>query len=197
MSFLTLLTIILVAIWCISELGISIISIINRLRGYSKSADRNSYFIVWFSTIPPIIFEYLVRIHPELINGVGDYSSIQPIIGYLGCIVLGLGITIRVIAVTTLRKQFTTKVTISDNQKMVDTGIYGIIRHPAYLGHLLSLLGIGIILGNWIGLLLLIILPFAGIYYRITVEERALLLHFGLAYNTYIGRTKKLIPGIW
>jgi protein-S-isoprenylcysteine O-methyltransferase len=72
-----------------------------------------------------------------------------------------------------------------------------IIRYPAYLGHLASLLGIGLVFGNWVGLTALVVLPLAGILYRIHVEERALLEYFGSAYQAYASRTKRLLPGIW
>ena len=100
-------------------------------------------------------------------------------------------------AVATLKKQFTVKVSIVEKHEIVKTGIYGIIRHPAYLGHLASLLGIGLVLGNWVGLTALVVLPLAGILYRIHVEERALLRYFGPAYQAYASRTKRLLPGIW
>jgi protein-S-isoprenylcysteine O-methyltransferase Ste14 len=103
----------------------------------------------------------------------------------------------RLVAVATLKRRFTVKVSIIEKHEIVDTGIYGVIRHPAYLGHLVSLLGIGLILGNWVGLSALVVLPLAGILYRIHVEERALLRYFGPAYQAYINRTKRLLPGIW
>jgi protein-S-isoprenylcysteine O-methyltransferase Ste14 len=197
MTTLNLLSITMIAIWCFSEIVISLISIINRIRGFSKDADRYSYIIVWLSTIPPIVFEYLVRVRPNLLNGMGDLSFISPMIGYLGCLVLCFGITIRLMAVATLRQQFTLKVSITKIHKIIHTGIYGVIRHPAYLGHIISLIGIGFILGNWVGLIAIIFLPLAGVLYRINVEERALLQNFGPEYQTYIDKTKKLFPGIW
>jgi len=111
--------------------------------------------------------------------------------------VLAFGITIRLVAVATLQRYFTVSVSILEKHEIVDTGIYGLIRHPAYLGHLASLLGIGLILGNWVGLLALVLLPLAGILYRIRVEERVLLLYFGASYQAYANRTKRLLPGIW
>jgi protein-S-isoprenylcysteine O-methyltransferase Ste14 len=197
MKLLKYLSITLFAIWCISEIVISLISLRNRSRDLSEGADRYSYFIVWFSTVPPIAFEYLIHAHPNFANGIGSLSSLFPILGYLGCLMMAFGITIRLVAVATLKRRFTVKVSIIEKHEIVDTGIYGVIRHPAYLGHLVSLLGIGLILGNWVGLSALVVLPLAGILYRIHVEERVLLRYFGPAYQAYINRTKRLLPGIW
>jgi protein-S-isoprenylcysteine O-methyltransferase Ste14 len=197
MEILEYLSITLFVIWCGSEIMIGLLSLRNRSRDLSEGADRLSYFIIWFSTVPPIGLEYVLRAHPTFANGFGSFSTRFLLLGYLGCLALAFGITVRLVAVATLKKQFTLKVSIFEKHEMVDTGIYGIIRHPAYLGHLASLLGIGLVLGNWVGLAALVLLPLAGILYRIHVEERALLHHFGLAYQEYSSRTKKLLPGIW
>jgi protein-S-isoprenylcysteine O-methyltransferase Ste14 len=183
--------------WCISEILIALISFGNRSGNLTAGVDRYSHFIVWFSTVLPIIFAYLIQRHVILANGFGSLSTLFPLPGYLGCFVLLLGITIRLAAVATLKRQFTVKVSILEKHEIVDTGIYGIIRHPAYLGYLASLLGIGLLLGNWVGLAALVLLPLGGILYRIHVEEGALLRHFGPAYQDYADRTKRLLPRIW
>jgi protein-S-isoprenylcysteine O-methyltransferase len=197
MEFLRYLSITVFAIWCVSEIVISLISNINKSRVPSTGADRFSFFIVWLSTIPPILFAYLIQKHSIFSNGFGSFSTLFPFLGYLGCLFIAFGVIIRLMAVNTLKKQFTVKVSIIERHKIVKKGIYRIIRHPAYLGYLASLLGIGLILGNWVGLTALVVLPLAGILYRIHVEESALLRYFGTAYQVYASRTKRLLPGIW
>jgi protein-S-isoprenylcysteine O-methyltransferase Ste14 len=197
MSILGYLSITLFTLWCLSEIVIGLISLRNRSRGLSAGADRFSYLIVWFSTVPLIGLEYVLRVHPTFANGFGSLATLFPLLGYLGCLVLALGITIRLVAVATLQRYFTVSVSILEQHEIVETGIYSLIRHPAYLGHLVSLLGIGLVLGNWVGLAALVLLPLAGILYRIQVEERALLRYFGAAYQAYVDRTKRLLPGIW
>jgi protein-S-isoprenylcysteine O-methyltransferase len=197
MGFLRYLTITLFVMWCVSEIVISFINGINRSRVSSTGADKFSFFIVWLSTIPPILFAYLIQKHSIFSNGFGSFSTLFPFLGYLGCFFIASGITIRLMAVATLKQQFTTKVSIIEKHEIVETGIYKIIRHPAYLGYLASLLGIGLVLGNWVGLMALVMLPLAGILYRIHVEESVLLAHFGPAYQEYVNRTKRLLPKIW
>jgi protein-S-isoprenylcysteine O-methyltransferase Ste14 len=116
---------------------------------------------------------------------------------YLGCLFIAFGVTIRLIAVTTLKQQFTSKVSIIEGHKIVETGIYMLIRHPAYLGYLAVMLGTGLVLGNWVGLTALMVLPLLGILYRIYVEESVLLGYFGSGYQEYANRTKRLLPRIW
>jgi protein-S-isoprenylcysteine O-methyltransferase Ste14 len=83
-----------------------------------------------------------------------------------------------------------------EGHKIIDKGLYGIIRHPSYLGSLVTFAGLGLALENWLSLLVLLALPVAATLYRISVEEKALLDHFGSAYRDYMRRTKRLIPGI-
>lgn len=153
--------------------------------------------MVWLSIMLPILFAVPIWKRAIFANGFGSFSTLSTLLGYLGCLFLVFGITIRVMAVAVLNRQFTVQVSIVEQHKIVDTGIYGIIRHPAYLGLLMSMLGIGLVSGNWISLAAFAVLPFVGILYRIHVEERALLSHFGPAYQAYAGRTKRLLPGIW
>lgn len=197
MDFLRYLTITFFVIWCISEIVFSLISAINKSTISSTRADKFSFHIVWLATIPPILFAYLIQKHSILSNEFGNSSTLFPFLGYLGCLFIAFGVTIRIMAVITLKQQFTTKVSIIEGHKIVETGIYRIIRHPAYLGYLVSLFGIGLVLGNWVGLAALVVLPLLGILYRIHVEEGILLDYFGSAYQEYANRTKRLLPGIW
>jgi len=107
-----------------------------------------------------------------------------------------VGICVRWIAAATLGRQFTIDVAIVTEHQIVDKGLYRTIRHPAYLGTLVTLWGLGLALENWLCLLILFALPLAGHLYRISVEERALVEHFGSAYSDYMKRTKRLIPGV-
>ena len=195
MAIVDRLTTALLTIWGVTEIVISLISFRNRPKASSGGADRFSHFAVWLATIPPLFFAALMR--ARFAHGFGSLSPLFPALGYLGCLALTLGITLRVIAVATLKKQFTVRVAIVEHHQIVDTGIYGIIRHPSYLGHLASLLGMGLLSENWISLIVSIILPVAAILYRIHVEEAALVRHFGPAYQVYARRTKRLLPGIW
>jgi protein-S-isoprenylcysteine O-methyltransferase Ste14 len=197
MVFLDYLTITVFVAWCVSELVIGLLNLRNRSRNLSAGADRFSYFIVWFSTVPPIGLAYLIRTHRIFANGFGSLSILFPLLGYLGCLMMVVGITLRQVAVATLKRQFTLRVAILENHEIVETGIYGLIQHPAYLGHLVALVGIGLVLGNWVSLTALVVLPLAGLCYRIRVEESALERYFGSAYHEYARRTKRLLPGIW
>ncbi len=85
---------------------------------------------------------------------------------------------------------------VQENQKVVDTGLYGIVRHPMYAVTLWLFLSIPIVLGSWWSLLCF--LPYISvIVVRILNEEK--ILEAGLkGYAAYKKRVKyRLFPFIW
>ena len=82
------------------------------------------------------------------------------------------------------------------NQTLVDTGIYGRVRHPMYLGHLFFLIGMSLWLESYTGLLL-VPLVFAPVIARILIEEKTLLETLP-GYGGYRARVPfRLIPFVW
>lgn len=80
---------------------------------------------------------------------------------------------------------------------MVQSGPYRLIRHPSYLGGLISMLGLGLALGSWAAVALVVGLPLAGYLYRMQVEEQALVEGIGEPYREYMRHTKRLIPFVY
>lgn len=87
-------------------------------------------------------------------------------------------------------------VEIQENQKLIDTGLYGIVRHPMYTATILLSLAIPLVLGSWISFGLMLCYP-AIIVRRIHGEEA--LLKAGLpGYAEYMSRVRwRLIPHLW
>lgn len=87
-------------------------------------------------------------------------------------------------------------VEVQENQKVIDTGLYGIIRHPMYLATLLMFLAIPLVLGSYIGFMIMLIYPLA-IVIRIKNEEEVLEKDLK-GYKEYKEKVKyRLIPFIW
>lgn len=87
-------------------------------------------------------------------------------------------------------------VEIQENQKLIDTGLYGIVRHPMYTATILLSLAIPLVLGSWISFGLMLCYP-AIIVHRIHGEEAV--LKVGLpGYAEYMSRVRwRLIPHLW
>jgi protein-S-isoprenylcysteine O-methyltransferase Ste14 len=80
--------------------------------------------------------------------------------------------------------------------RLVDAGVYRIVRHPMYAGLVAVILGAPLWLASTLGLLLTIP-PIASLALRILVEERLLRAHVP-GYTHYTHRVRRrLIPGVW
>ena len=85
---------------------------------------------------------------------------------------------------------------VQENQKVIDTGLYGIIRHPMYAVTILLFLAMPLILGSIISFVIFLIYPFI-IAKRIKNEEQVLEKDF-VGYSEYKKKVKyKVIPFIW
>ena len=85
---------------------------------------------------------------------------------------------------------------VQEGQKVVDTGLYGLVRHPMYSVTILLFLVIPLVLGSWYGLLIFCAYP-AIIILRLQAEE-ALLRQELPGYEAYTKKVKyRLFPGIW
>lgn len=60
-----------------------------------------------------------------------------------------------------------------EGQKVISTGMYGLVRHPKYVGDLFLVVGIPLTLGSWWGLVLIVV-SIAGLAWRILDEEKLL-----------------------
>lgn len=87
-------------------------------------------------------------------------------------------------------------VEVSENQKVVDTGLYGLVRHPMYTSTIFLFLSMPLILGSPISFIIMLIYPII-IIFRIKNEEKVL-EHELEGYREYKEKVKyKIIPFIW
>jgi protein-S-isoprenylcysteine O-methyltransferase Ste14 len=115
----------------------------------------------------------------------------------LGLVLMSAGIAIRQWAVASLGDFFTIDVRVHPGQTVVERGPYRWVRHPSYMGLILTCVGIGLALGNWAALAVLVVLPTAGLVVRIRQEERALLDGLGDSYRRFAASRPHLFPGLW
>jgi protein-S-isoprenylcysteine O-methyltransferase Ste14 len=115
---------------------------------------------------------------------------------WLGVLLFAAGGILRLWPVFVLGDRFSGLVAIQQGHALVTTGIYSTIRNPSYLGLLLGALGWSLAFRSWVGVILTasIIPPLAA---RMASEERLLHDQFGGEYDTYRGRTSRLIPSVY
>jgi len=87
-------------------------------------------------------------------------------------------------------------ITVEEGQRLVSTGLYGIVRHPMYLGALIMMAGVPLALGSWWGLMILV--PgLIGVTVRIVDEEKMLTQELD-GYREYTETVHyRLVPYVW
>lgn len=87
-------------------------------------------------------------------------------------------------------------VEVQEEQKVIDTGLYAVVRHPMYFSTVLLFLSIPVVLGSWIGFAIFCVYPFLLVK-RIRNEE--MVLEEGLAgYKEYKEKVRcRMIPFVW
>jgi protein-S-isoprenylcysteine O-methyltransferase Ste14 len=85
---------------------------------------------------------------------------------------------------------------VAPDQRVIETGPYGVVRHPMYAGALILLAGMPLALGSLVGLIAFP--PFIAIIVcRLLDEERFLMTHLA-GYTAYREKTRyRLIPRVW
>jgi len=123
------------------------------------------------------------------------WSSVPDWAVFLGDLAVGAGMLI-VFFVFRQNSFASSTVEIHPDQQVISTGLYGIVRHPMYMGALLFTLGTPVALGSWWGLILFPAIV-AVLAWRLVDEER--LLNVRLAgYAAYRDRVRyRLLPHVW
>src|SRR5436190_1951293 len=85
---------------------------------------------------------------------------------------------------------------VKDEQKVISTGPYAVIRHPMYSGAFIMLLGIPLALGSWWAFIFVFLL-FAAIVWRLLEEEKFLAKNLAGYINYREKVPYRLIPYIW
>ncbi|MBV8344489.1 MAG: isoprenylcysteine carboxylmethyltransferase family protein [Candidatus Eremiobacteraeota bacterium] len=115
---------------------------------------------------------------------------------WLGVALLAVGGALRVAPVFVLGHRFSGLVAIQPGHTLVTTGIYARIRNPSYLGMLVGALGWALAFRSAIGVLLALLLV-PPLIARMNSEEALLASEFGVQYEAYRAKTRRLIPGVY
>ena len=108
-------------------------------------------------------------------------------------VALGLGITMLVVVQNSYAAA---NITVEADQKVVSTGLYGLVRHPMYVGALIMMMGIPLALDSYWGLVVLI--PgLIALAFRILDEEKMLAQELD-GYRDYTEKVHyRLLPYVW
>lgn len=115
---------------------------------------------------------------------------------YLGLLLYVGGNALAFVALHALGKQYSGYVTLQEGHELVQTGIYGLIRHPIYLRALMVAVGLPLLFRSWL-ILPLVALGVLFVAARIRQEEKLLAEHFGGEFEVYRRRTWRLLPYVY
>jgi protein-S-isoprenylcysteine O-methyltransferase Ste14 len=160
--------------------------------GAGEREDRGNRWVIAVFGVLGLLLGYL----PAYTERIGVWVIDGDLVRWLGVVLSAAGGALRIWPVYVLGWRFSGLVAIQKGHRLVTDGVYGVIRHPSYLGLLINALGWALAFRSGVGVLLtaLLIPPLLA---RIRAEERLLRAHFGDEYERYSQRTSRLIPGIY
>jgi len=153
----------------------------------TAKSDRGSFHVITVALILAISFSVYFRWK--------NIGTLTGVFQWLGLVFMVAGSALRQWALIHLGRFFSRSVQIEAGHRVITTGPYRWIRHPAYTGMIMIYIGMIMALGTWLGALITSALVTGSLLYRIRVEEQALLTALGNEYREYIKNTWKLFPG--
>ena len=124
-----------------------------------------------------------------------EWSKVGWVVVFLALVIVLAGYAISVIAM--VQNEFASRIIeVQKEQKVIDTGIYAMIRHPMYISSLIMFTATPVVLGSYYGMIPMM-LYLSGIIMRIRNEED--FLRRGLpGYKEYMDKVKyRLVPFVW
>ncbi|WP_046866262.1 methyltransferase family protein [Microvirga massiliensis] len=154
--------------------------------------DRANRWVIIAFALTGLLLAYL----PAYTDRHEIWTLDRDAIRWLGVVLFAAGGALRLWPVFVLGHRFSGLVAIQPGHRLVTRGVYGVIRHPSYLGLLINSLGWALAFRAGAGVLLtaLLVPPLLA---RIRAEEMLLRTHFGAEYDAYCSRTRRLIPGLY
>lgn len=115
--------------------------------------------------------------------------------GYLlGVVVSVASFVIRRQAIAALGKFWSLHVEMRDGHEFVQTGPFRWMRHPVYFSMFLELAGLALVSSAFITFAVVMMIFIPTMFYRLKIEEEALLAQFGGTYADYQKRTPLILP---
>lgn len=124
------------------------------------------------------------------------WSPVSPLVSLAGDTLVVFGLLVNLF-VFKENSYGASNIKIFDDQKIINTGLYALVRNPMYMGVLIMLIGIPLALGSWWGLAFIVFPTIPALILRILDEEKTLKEELP-GYKEYMQKVKyRLVPFIW
>ena len=115
-----------------------------------------------------------------------------PAIGGVATFLVANGI--RMAAIRTLGPYWSVHIEIREEHQFVQEGIYGIVRHPAYLSFVMEHVAVPLVGNAWWSLLITGVVYLPLLWFRVAHEDAVLVEKFGAPYRAYQQRVGAILP---
>jgi protein-S-isoprenylcysteine O-methyltransferase Ste14 len=160
--------------------------------GSGVKEDRSNRWVIAALGVLGVIDAYL----PAYTDRIDFLTFGGETVRWVGFFLYSGGGVLRLAPVFVLGRRFSGLVAIQPEHRLVTSGLYGVIRHPSYLGLLVLVLGWGLAFRSGVGVVIALLM-LAVVLTRIQAEERLLGETFGAEYDAYRGRTWRLVPCVY
>jgi protein-S-isoprenylcysteine O-methyltransferase Ste14 len=139
--------------------------------------------VVWFVRRSPLF--------SPLLN---EQFGANVVIQILAIFLAAASVWLTISAIAELGKQWSLQARLIEGHKLVNTGVYRIVRHPIYTAMLGMLIATSMAFSHWVGLLAAIIIFMIGTTIRTRIEERLLDDAFGEEFRIWKRSVPALVP---
>jgi protein-S-isoprenylcysteine O-methyltransferase Ste14 len=160
--------------------------------GAGVREDRSNRWVIAALTALSVLDAYL----PAYTDRIDFLTFGGEAVRWIGFLLYTAGGVLRLVPVFVLGRRFSGLVAIQPEHHLVTSGLYGVIRHPSYLGLIIAVLGWGLAFRSGVGVIIAALMLVVLIA-RIEAEERLLSETFGANYEAYRARTWRLVPYIY
>jgi len=164
---------------------------VKRTKAREKSVDR-------LVTLAVVVLAYnlLFAKWPWIGPLRGRFVPEEAWIAWAGIALTWVGTAIAIWARYCIGEYWSARVTLKEGHQLIRSGPYAFVRHPIYTGMLLGCVGAALVVGEWRGVLAVLLLLAA--HSRKALREESLLsTEFGEEYAAYRRSTGFLFPRLW
>jgi protein-S-isoprenylcysteine O-methyltransferase Ste14 len=181
--------------WLFAFLWLVFIAVwIAMARGGKAVAERESVYSRLSHYLPLAIAIYLLAAPHVPVAALNDrFAPLSLWLVQLGAALTFVGVAFAIWARVWIAGNWSSDVTLKRDHELIVAGPYRWVRHPIYTGILVALLGTALAIGEWRGLLA-VLLAAAAYWRKLRIEEAVMRRQFGEAYARYAERVPALIP---
>ncbi|BBU21748.1 hypothetical protein MXEN_17408 [Mycobacterium xenopi RIVM700367] len=123
------------------------------------------------------------------------WSPVPATVSLVGDVLVAIGLGVAMLVIIQ-NSYAAANVTVEEDQQLVTTGLYGLVRHPMYTGNVILMVGTPLALGSYCGLVF-VVPGLVALVLRIRDEEQLLAQRLG-GYREYLQQVRyHLVPYLW